>query len=164
MTDVDWSLVATFSSVTRQHILQAIEEYDTRGSEDFLEVYGFTHTAGYAIVHEAHDYDVKAVLGVAHRVATGRLATPDDFHGMEDAVALLRRRGFDVTEPTRTVLEPVSTRRANAPRAVAPRAGAPRTATTARPTRRVAESDRPVKVCPTCQTVLPGTGICDFCG
>ena len=33
--------VATFSSVTRQHILQAIAEHDTRGSEHFLGVYGF---------------------------------------------------------------------------------------------------------------------------
>lgn len=158
--------MATFSSVTRQHILQAIEEYDTRGADQFLEVYGFTHTAGYAIVHETRDYDVKAVLGVAHRVATGRLATPDDFHGIEDAIALLRRRGFDVTEPTRTVLDPVSTRRTSTrtatPKTSTPRA--PKAATATRSTRRVAESDRPVKVCPTCQTALPATGVCDFCG
>ena len=33
------------------------------------------------------------MLGLAHRFATGRLATPDDFHsGMDDAVAILRRR------------------------------------------------------------------------
>ncbi|GAA5148327.1 hypothetical protein GCM10023340_22050 [Nocardioides marinquilinus] len=43
--------------------------------------------------------------------------------------------------------------------------GAPRTESTPRPTRtpRVAASDKPVNVCPTCFMALPATGVCDNC-
>ena len=33
--------MATFSSVSRQNVLQAIAEYDSRGDTGFLDVYGF---------------------------------------------------------------------------------------------------------------------------
>ena len=92
--------MATFSSVTRQHLLQAIAEHDTRGAEQFLEVYGFVPSPGYALVHEGRSYDVAAILGVAHRFATGRLAPPDEFNSdRQGAVAILRKRGFEVSEP-----------------------------------------------------------------
>jgi len=92
--------VATFSSVTRQHVLQALAEYDARGGEEFLEVYGFGPSRGYTLVHEGRSFDARAILGVAHRFATGRLATSDEFSGdMQGAVAILRKRGFEVTEP-----------------------------------------------------------------
>jgi len=93
-------VVATFSSVTRQHVLQALAEYDARGGEEFLEVYGFGPSRGYTLVHEGRSFDARAILGVAHRFATGRLATSDEFSGdMQGAVAILRKRGFEVTEP-----------------------------------------------------------------
>jgi hypothetical protein len=140
--------VATFSSVTRQHVLQALAEYDARGGDDFLAVYGFGPSRGYTLVHEGRSYDSTAVLGVAHRFATGRLATPEEFHsGMDGAVRILRRRGFDVTEP------------ASGLRA----ASAPRTART--PTvRRTVTREAVVQICPTCSMTLPATGICDDCG
>ena len=47
------------------------------------------------------------------------------------------------------------------------RAGRPRSATSRRdapaPKRRVAKTDRPVAVCPTCFMALPATGVCDNC-
>jgi hypothetical protein len=138
--------VATFSAVTRQHILKAIAEHDSRGADDFLGVYGFT-PGGYPLVHEGRSYDSIAILGVAHRYATGRLASADEVGTI--ATALLRKRGFEVTEP-------LSARRA------APAAPAPRRAPA---TRRAAPvvPERVDPVCPTCATVLPGTGICDYC-
>jgi hypothetical protein len=144
--------VATFSAVQRSHILQAIEECDRRGGEDFLGVYGFAPSVGYVLTHEDRTYDSKAILGVAHRYATGRLATSEEFgDGMGAAAELLRKRGFEVSEPA------VAARPA---RSVRPRAATPRQA----PVRRVAVPDRPVAMCPTCFIALPATGICDQCG
>lgn len=151
--------MATFSSVTRQHVLQALAEYDARGAEEFLEVYGFSPSPEHALVHEGHRYDVKAVLGVAHRFATGRLATSDEVDsGFQGAVAILRRRGFEVSEPaSRTI----PARTSGPARTAAPRA--PRA--TGAPTRRsTAVREVPVAICPTCSMTLPATGICDDCG
>jgi hypothetical protein len=147
--------VATFSSVTRQHLLQAIAEHDTRGADDFHALYGFPHAAGYTLLHEGRRYDALAVLGVAHRYATGRLATPDEVGAdAAGAGALLRRRGFDVTVP------------AAAPRRTPPaRTATPRRATTPRaPARRSPTAERPLVICPTCFVALPATGVCGTCG
>lgn len=142
--------MATFSSVTRQHILQALTEYDVRGSEQFHEVYGFGPSQGYTLVHEGRSYDVKAILGVAHRFATGRLAPPDEFNSdVQGAVAIVRKRGFEVSEP------------ASASHATHPRA--PRTTRT-RVTRPAAARETPAAICPTCSMTLPATGVCDECG
>lgn len=145
--------MATFSSVTRQHILQAIAEYDDRGAENFLGVYGFGPSRDYTLLHDGRTYDSKAILGVAHRYATGRAATSDEFHGgASGAAAILRKRGFDVTEPEGTP---------RAGRAAAPRkAAAPRAAAAPRKPA-VPESEAPI--CPTCFMTLPATGVCDSC-
>lgn len=141
--------VATFSSVTRQHILQAIAEHDSRGSENFLGVYGFEASGGPTIVHEGTSYDCAAVIGVAHRYATGRTALAEEFD--DGAIKVVRNRGFDVVEPGA----------ARAPR----RAPAPKRTAAAKPasTRRPAEPERPTAMCPTCFMTLPATGICDNC-
>ena len=151
--------MATFSAVTRQHVLQAIAEYDTRGAEDFLGVYGYGPSVGYALIHEGRSYDSKAILGVAHRYATGRVATSDEFHGgMTAAAAVLRKQGFEVTEPAsaRRAARPATRPRSTTPRTTAPRATVP--------ARRPALDDRPLPICPTCSMALPGTGVCDNCG
>ncbi|MBD8077776.1 hypothetical protein [Cellulosimicrobium arenosum] len=149
--------MATFSAVTRQHILAAIAEYDDRGAQNFLGVYGFTRTVRESLEHEGHEYDARAVLGVAHKFATGRTATADELAGSTvDAVTILRKRGFDATGPV------------TAPPAPAPRArrAAPSTPRAPRTTaaRRTSEPERPAPVCPTCFMTLPATGVCDTCG
>lgn len=153
--------MATFSSLARQHVLQAIEECDRRGEEDFLSVYGFTATGQWAVVHEGRSYDLPAIVGVAHRYATGRMATSDDLDGsLPSAAAILRKRGFDVTDPSGvTSSAPAPAVRA----AAAPRAR--RTSTSAAPAkpRRASEPERVAPVCPTCSMTLPGTGQCDYC-
>ncbi len=141
--------VATFSAVTRQHILQAIAEYDDRGRDAFLGVYGFGPSAGYTLVYDGKTYDSKAILGVAHRYATGRVATSDEFHGGKaGAAAILRKHGFDVPGPV----------------ADAPARKPARAATRTAPTRRASEPERPAAICPTCFMALPATGVCDSCG
>ena len=144
--------MATFSSVMRQHVLQALAEYDARGGEEFLSAYDFGPLPGYALLHEGRSYDVRAVLGVAHRFATGRLATSDEFsNGIQGPVAILRKRGFDVSEPAAAVrVAPVrATRTPRTTRTPAARSSAAREA--------------PPAICPTCSTVLPATHICDYC-
>jgi hypothetical protein len=154
--------VATFSSVTQQHILQALAEYDSRGGEEFLDVYGFTPSEDHPLVHDGRSYDSRAVLGVAHRFATGRIATPEEVEsGFHGAVAILRRRGFTVSEP-RTVARTTApaTRTTRAPRTTTPRASA----ASRTPTRGSSTApERAPAICPTCSMALPATGICDNC-
>ncbi len=146
--------VATFSAVTRQHILKALAEYDDRGKDAFLGVYGFQASPAGTLVHEDKVYDAKAVLGVAHRYATGRVAMAEELEGGKvDPVAILRKHGFEVAgAPNSPAAAPK-----RAPRT--PRAAAPKAA----PTRRPAPEDRPLAICPTCFTALPATGVCDEC-
>ncbi|MCU1432466.1 MAG: hypothetical protein JWP95_1571 [Actinotalea sp.] len=152
--------MATFSSVTRHHVLQALAEYDARGGEEFLDVYGFRPAEGHTIVHEGHAYESKAVLGVAHRFATGRLATSDEVDGgMHVAVAILRKRGFEVTEPA-TVSRTTPVRATRSPRAPSARS----TATRSTATRSAAAREASMAICPTCSMTLPATGVCDTCG
>lgn len=147
--------MATFSAVTRQHILQAIAEYDDRGRDAFLGVYGFTPSPSRDLVHEGRTYDATAVLGVAHRYATGRLATPDELDGGKVAVAtILRKRGFEATgaaadAPVRRIAG-TSARTARTPRTA--------------PARRASEPERPAAICPSCFMAMPATGVCDTCG
>ena len=117
--------MATFSAVTRQHILQAIAEYDSRGGDDFLGVYGFA-PGGYPLLHEGRSYDSTAILGVAHRYATGRLASADEVGSVGSAV--LRKRGFDVTEPPSVRRAPVAPVRRAPAVLLEPVCGSPRTA------------------------------------
>ncbi|RMI09159.1 hypothetical protein EBM89_11460 [Cellulomonas triticagri] len=146
--------MATFSAVSRQHILQAIAEHDARGGDDFLGVYGYGRTAG-SFEHEGRSYPAIAVLGVAHRFATGRQALEDEFHGgAEAALALLGRRGFDVPRPAGAA--PAAPKRA---RAASP--AKPRTAAPAKP--RAVQREEVVTLCPTCSMALPATGRCDYC-
>lgn len=159
--------MATFSAVTRQHILQAIAEYDERGGDGFLGVYGFDATPDLQLVHEGRSYHSTAILGVAHRFATGRVATSDEFHGdMAAAAAMLQRRGFEVagTAVAVAAATPAPARRAAAGRTTSPRTSTPRTTAPRTPSTRRSTEERPPVICPTCFTVLPATGICDTCG
>ena len=151
--------MATFSSVTRAHLLQAIEEWDDRGADAFLGVYGFTATPGETISHEGRTYDSKAILGVAHRYAAGRVPAVEEFKDPATTANLLRKRGFEVTAPGSAPAARASRAKATTPRA--PRAASSSTTTR---TRRVSEDDRPAAICPTCFTQLPATGVCDNCG
>lgn len=150
--------MATFSSVTSRHVLEALAEHDARGADDFLAAHGYAASPDLVLVHEGRRYDARAVLAVAHRHATGRLATPDEFRSSTpQAVAVLRRRGFEVVGAQATRSAPARTATARSSRT--PRTqGTPARRSPARTEERVAA------VCPTCSMTLPATGICDDCG
>ena len=100
--------MADFERVTREHVLQVLDEYDTIGSIEFLGRYGFGRAREYVLHHDGKAYDSKAVLGVAHLRATGVLATSHEFSGgREGAAAFLRALGFSVDGPGGGHLGPV---------------------------------------------------------
>jgi hypothetical protein len=91
---VDWA------SVGRQHVVMAMAEADRLGRDEFLTTYHFGPAREYILVHDGRSYDSKAVLGVAHRYATGRLAASGEFSGGRfGAAKVLRDLGFDVQGP-----------------------------------------------------------------
>lgn len=95
-----------FSQVSPSHVEQAVAEYDRLGQDEFLNAYGFGRSRGYELVVGDRTYDSKAVLGVAHRYATGVLAASSDFSGGKyGAAKVLKGLGFEVTEPTSTTPE-----------------------------------------------------------
>jgi hypothetical protein len=144
--------VATFSSVTRQHILSAIEEADDRGAAAFVGVYGYTPAPGHTLLHEGRTYDSKAVLGVAHKYATGRPAAVEDLVDAKcDDATILRKHGFEAMAP-RTVSSSAARHK-------------PAARTTPAPARRRQPDPEPVAaICPSCFMTLPATGVCDSCG
>ena len=79
---------------------------------------------------------------------------------MAGAVAILRKRGFEVTAPA-TPQRPTTPRAARAPRAATaaatPRATRPKSAAA----QAAAYRDSPPPICPTCLMTLPATGVCD---
>ena len=78
---------------------------------------------------------------------------------MDEAVAILRKRGFEVTEPASAAraIRPTAAARPRAARAT--RAAGPRTLSA----RSAAAREIPDKICPTCSMALPATGVCDTC-
>ena len=143
--------MATFSSLTQKHVLDTLAEHDELGAEAFLAAHGFEASPDSQINHEGRLYDARAILAVAHRRATGRLATPEEFRSsLGQALTILRRRGFEVSGPTTPKRPPAAPRATRTPSASS--------------TRKLAPEDRPAPVCPTCFVVLPATGVCDECG
>jgi predicted restriction endonuclease len=76
--------------------LEAVAEYDGLGQDAFLRLYGFGRAREYELVLDQKAYDSKAILGAAHRYATGTALTPAQFSGGEQTVRRLTELGFDV--------------------------------------------------------------------
>lgn len=160
----DWNLVG------KQHVLAAIAECDRIGGREFLQRYRFGRAKASTLWHRGQEYDSRAILGVAYLHATGRAATSADLAGDEaGAASALTGLGFDVVVDEEALEASTRARPRKAAGASgatkAPRAPrAPRAAAAAPPEpRRVARSDRPVNVCPTCFMAIPATGLCDNC-
>ena len=160
----DWTLV------NRSHVLAAIDEYDRLGSREFLSRYSFGRSSG---VHPLArrpgvrlQGDPGRGLPPLHR--TGR--HPGRVQGWPER----RRPG-----PRRTRLRHRG-RRGGARARGAPPPGAAgqhasrrrdraRTPASKKPAKAPAKTARakpivvPVKLCPTCYTALPATGVCDYC-
>jgi hypothetical protein len=83
--------------VTRDHVLQAIQEYDRLGPEQFFSEHGFAPTTTYELVWNKRRYPPKAVLGTAYEFAMGkRLASGDFEGGKTGAVKVLTELGFTI--------------------------------------------------------------------
>lgn len=79
---------------------KAIEEFDERGREAFLNEYGFRPARDYFVVVRGKRYDSKAIAGVAHLYERGSILTAGEFSGGDSTVAnRLEKLGFDVTRP-----------------------------------------------------------------
>jgi len=79
-------------------VISTLDEYDERGADDFLTGYGFGEAREQVIRYDGRSYDSLAVLGVAHKYATGTVASDSGFtDGTEDAEKILRGLGFEVS-------------------------------------------------------------------
>jgi putative restriction endonuclease len=89
------------TDVTRDSVLAAIVEYDDLGQTAFLAKYHFQRARKYVLLHDGKTYDSKALIGVAHRYATGQILPATDFSGGERTVVTrLTTLGFDVRDST----------------------------------------------------------------
>jgi len=84
-------------SIRRGDVIRTIAEYDRLGRDTFLSTHGFGNATEYVLMPEGYGYDSKAIVGVAHRYATGRELAQSDFNGDHDGAAqVLRDLGFVV--------------------------------------------------------------------
>lgn len=89
--------MVTWERVTKDHVLQAIREYDRLGPEQFFSAHGFAPTTTYELVWNKRRYPPKAILGAAYELATGHQLGSGDFEGGKTgAVKVLGKLGFAV--------------------------------------------------------------------
>lgn len=86
-----------FDAVSREHVCKALAEYEDLGADAFLSRYGFGRAREYLLRYDGKSYDSKAVLGAAHKYATGTAAAASEFSGGRTGAAkILRALGFEV--------------------------------------------------------------------
>lgn len=90
---------------SRTAIMQAIDEYDRIGRDEFLARYGFGRARSYFLRYNGRNYDSKAIAGVAcgfQHPEWGPLK-PEDFSGGEATVQRkLESLGFEVINTAKT--------------------------------------------------------------
>jgi hypothetical protein len=83
--------------VSHEDVVRSIHEYDRLGPEQFFAEHGFAPTTTYDLIWDGRSYPPKAILGVAHELATGRRLASGDFEGGKSgAVRVLTELGFTV--------------------------------------------------------------------
>ena len=93
--------------VNKNHVLQAITEYDRLGRDDFLKKYGFGKSRQYLLLHKEKTYDSKPIFGVAHGFATGDFLTAKDFSGgVAAAAGYLQNIGFEISKERSNTITP----------------------------------------------------------
>jgi hypothetical protein len=70
-----------WTTLTRSHVLCAIEEYDRLGPERFFSEHGFVPTTTYELAWAGRRYPPKAILGTVYEFATGQRLGSSDFEG-----------------------------------------------------------------------------------
>lgn len=82
-------------------VRQALEEFDRRGRERFLAVYGFGKSRRYMLVDGGKQYDAKAIAGAAYGFQhpdKGPLKQSDFTSGLHTVVPKLESLGFEIEE------------------------------------------------------------------
>src|SRR5204863_6705599 len=74
-------LMVGLSDVTAEAVRDAIAECDDLGRVPFRLRYHFGPAREYELVYGGQRYDSKAIMGVAHRYATGRALAAGDVRG-----------------------------------------------------------------------------------
>jgi hypothetical protein len=90
---------------TKRGILKAVAEFDRRGRDAFLELYGFGRSRAYFLEYRGRYYDSKPIVAVAYRESgwLRRALGPGDFAGGKTTITpLLAKLGFRVTTPVKT--------------------------------------------------------------
>ena len=87
--------------LTRESVLEAVQEYDDLGQEAFLAKYHFRPARDWVLVQGGRSYDSKAIAGAAygnvHR-DRGPLRSNEFVSGRQTVVRVLRRLGFDLEQ------------------------------------------------------------------
>ncbi|MFD8500652.1 YDG/SRA domain-containing protein [Amycolatopsis sp. NPDC059657] len=87
----------TLADISREDVLAAVAECDDLGRLQFLETYGSAGSADRVLVHEGRQYDPTAVVGAAHRRASGRdLSSVVPSIAERELVNLLSGFGFEL--------------------------------------------------------------------
>lgn len=95
--------MASFESLTRQHVLAAIDTFDRLGREQFLKTYGYRDSLRFHLRHLRHrgrSYPSKAILGVA-----AGLRAREFSGGAAHTARVLKRLGFEVRDGERVVTD-----------------------------------------------------------
>jgi 5-methylcytosine-specific restriction protein A len=84
---------------SRDAVLEAIRICDEKGRAEFLAFYGYKPARTYVLQHDGHEYDSKAIVGVAYGIQHGTPLKPVEFSGGEKTVVrCLARLGFLAVE------------------------------------------------------------------
>lgn len=89
------------SDITREGVIAAMNEYDQKGRDVFLNEYGFSPTRKHVLVNGQNRYDSKAIYGVAHKFdqpRVGILRAKDLSGSSRSVVKKLRALGFTVLD------------------------------------------------------------------
>jgi predicted restriction endonuclease len=92
------------NDVTREAVLAAISEYEQLGQDAYLARHGFKRARKFVLFHDDRVFDSKAIIGGAHRYATGAPLAAAEFSGGErTVVARLSALGFDVRDTSAVI-------------------------------------------------------------
>lgn len=87
------------SQITRPDVEAAIAEFADGDRTSLLQDYGFGVSTAWLVRESGRFYDPKALVGVAHKYATGTALSPNDFN-TDMTRALLKELGFDLVRFT----------------------------------------------------------------
>ena len=80
------------SFIEKEHLLKAIQQVSCEG------VPPQRRSHDYCLVYDSRHYPPKYIIAIAHKIATGRLLSSNEFSGGQESNGFLESRGFQVVE------------------------------------------------------------------